>query len=231
MKRMKKKLLALSMTAICISAVAAGTLAYYTSEITVDQNKITSGKIEIDVIDMEGNQAVPLELPDEDGQERKLSIMPGRKIPYAGVAVSNVGSSSAWVRVKATTVITSKDGKKLENKKDSKGNYYIKYVLNEDWKAIGEEQDKDIVYYYTKSLEGKNDPSNPNETETVTSHLIEGIEVSPEMGNEYQGCTITIEVQAQAVQSKNNPLKDGMDYNEIPGWPEQMPLYDTAKEE
>lgn len=59
MKRMKKKLLALSMTAICISAVAAGTLAYYTSEITVDQNKITSGKIEIDVVDGEGTHVTP----------------------------------------------------------------------------------------------------------------------------------------------------------------------------
>ena len=39
------------------------------------------------------------------------------------------------------------------------------------------------------------------------------------MGNRYQNSTITISVQAQAVQTANNPIPDGKDVTAVKGWP------------
>ena len=46
---MKKKILALSMVAICMSVVAYGTLAYYTASETAE-NVITSGNVGIELL-------------------------------------------------------------------------------------------------------------------------------------------------------------------------------------
>lgn len=221
MKRMKKKLLALSMTAICISAMAAGTLAYYTSETTI-HNTISSGKIEIDVLDVEGSDAMPLTVKEDD-KEQALKIMPGKEIPYRGVAVSNIGSSPAWVRVKATTVIISKDGTELSNKIDGTDEYVIQYKLSENWI-----DGQDGFYYYKYPV---NSSSVENEA-SVTDHLIQGIKVSPKMGNGYQGCEVHITVSAQAVQSKNNMPESG-NVTDVKGWPDSdsTATNDTAKEE
>ena len=47
---MKKKILALSMVAICMSVVAYGTLAYYTASETAE-NVITSGNVGIELLE------------------------------------------------------------------------------------------------------------------------------------------------------------------------------------
>ena len=39
------------------------------------------------------------------------------------------------------------------------------------------------------------------------------------MGNEYQGCTVTVSIQAQAVQAKNNEIPVGGSILDVNGWP------------
>lgn len=222
MKRMKKKLLALSMTAICISAVAAGTLAYYTSEVTVSQNKITSGKIEVEIAAEDGN-GTHVTLP-----EKLNGIMPGKTMDYDSVVVENTGTSPAWIRVQASTEIIE-NNPAAENLLPSiapDGKFVVAYTLNQDW------IDGNDGYYYYKY------PVNPNEK---TSMMIDEITINSSIGNDYKGCTISINVSAQAVQSKNNLPDDGAkELNEgncrtVRGWPAssrpEVLTDNTAKEE
>lgn len=220
MKRMKKKLLALSMTAICISAVAAGTLAYYTSEITVDQNKITSGKIEIDVVDGEGTHVTP---PDTLN-----GIMPGKTVNYDSVIVENTGTSPAWIRVQASTEIIADNlaAKTLLPSIAPDGKFVVTYKLDQNW------IDGNDGYYYYKY------PVDPKEQ---TSMMIDEITINSSIGNDYKGCTISINVSAQAVQSKNNLPDDGAkelnegNFKTVRGWPAssrpEVLTDNTAKEE
>lgn len=220
MKRMKKKLLALSMTAICISAVAAGTLAYYTSEITVDQNKITSGKIEIDVVDGEGTHVTP---PDTLN-----GIMPGKTVNYDSVIVENTGTSPAWIRVQASTEIIA-DNLAAETLLPSiapDGKFVVTYKLDQNW------IDGNDGYYYYKY---------PVDPEEQTSMMIDEITINSSIGNDYKVCTISINVSAQAVQSKNNLPDDGAkelnegNFKTVRGWPAssrpEVLTDNTAKEE
>ena len=64
-------------------------------------------------------------------------------------------------------------------------------------------------YYYTEPLAGGAD----------TASLIETVHFAAEMDNRYQDCTIELSVEAEAVQSKNNPIPAGKDVTKIPGWP------------
>jgi hypothetical protein len=72
-----------------------------------------------------------------------------------------------------------------------------KWVLHDGW------------YYYT-------DVVNPGET---TPYVFSHVEiVGSEIDNNYLGKTLTLTVEAQAVQSENNPITDGNTYT-ASGWP------------
>jgi predicted ribosomally synthesized peptide with SipW-like signal peptide len=86
---MKRKLLILSVLVICIATLAAGTLAYFTSEGTA-HNVITTGGVEIAV----------QEWADEGRPFEDLTgIMPGMTVTKIA-EIRNTGASEAWVRVK-----------------------------------------------------------------------------------------------------------------------------------
>ena len=65
--------------------------------------------------------------------------------------------------------------------------------------------EKDGYYYYTKVLK-------PGE---VTAPIFTAVTFKPEMGNEYQNATATVDVSAQAVQTANN----GTSALTASGWP------------
>ncbi len=70
---------------------------------------------------------------------------------------------------------------------------------------------KDGWYYYTGVV-------NPHETTPNVFSCVEMI--GSKIGNEYRAKTLSLSVQAQAVQSENNPITDG-DTTTANGWPEQ----------
>ena len=128
---MKRKLLILSVLAICIATLAAGTLAYFTSEGTA-HNIITTGGVEITV----------REWADEDRQtpfEDLTGIMPGMTVTKIA-EIKNTGVSDAWVRVKVEKSIQLQG----EGTPDTG---LVELALNTtDW------TERDGYYYYNKAL-------------------------------------------------------------------------------
>ena len=181
---MKKKLLILSLAAICLAITAIGTLAYLTSEGTA-HNVITTGGVEIAV----------QEWADEDKQtpfEDLEGIMPGMTVTKIA-EIKNTGASDAWVRVKVEKNI------KLQGEGTSDTGLVELTLNTADW------TEKDGYYYYTKVLK-------PGE---VTAPIFTAVTFKPDMGNEYQNATATVDVTAQAVQTANN----GATVMDAQGWP------------
>ena len=181
---MKRKLLILSVLAICVAILAAGSLAYFTSEGKA-HNVITTGGVEIAV----------QEWADEDKQtpfEDLEGIMPGMTVTKIA-EIKNTGASDAWVRVKVEKNI------KLQGEV-TPDTSLVELTLNTaDW------TEKDGYYYYTKVLK-------PGE---VTAPIFTAVTFKPDMGNEYQGATATVDIVAQAVQTANN----GETVMDAKGWP------------
>lgn len=181
---MKRKLLILSVLAICIATLAAGTLAYFTSEGKA-HNVITTGGVEITV----------QEWADEEKTkpfENLTGVMPNTTVTKIA-EIKNTGASDAWVRVKV-----EKNIKLQGDGKPDTG--LVELTLNTaDW------TEKDGYYYYTKVLK-------PGE---VTAPIFTAVTFKPDMGNEYQNATATVDVTAQAVQTANN----GATVMDAQGWP------------
>ena len=171
---MKRKLLILSVLAICIATLAAGTLAYFTSEGKA-HNVITTGGVEITVQEWADEEKTK---PFED----VTGIMPGMTVTKIA-EIKNTGASDAWVRVKVEKNI------KLQGE-GTPDTALVELNLNlTDW-TLGE----DGYLYYNKALK-------PGE---VTAPIFTAVTFKADMGNEYQNATATVDVSAQAVQTANN---------------------------
>lgn len=171
---MKRKLLILSVLAICIATLAAGTLAYFTSEGKA-HNVLTTGGVEIAVQEWADEEKTK---PFED----LTGIMPGMTVTKIA-EIKNTGASDAWVRVKVEKSI------KLQGE-GTPDTDLVELNLNlTDWT-----QGKDGYLYYNKVLK-------PGE---VTEPLFTAVTFNVTMGNEYQNATATVDVVAHAVQTANN---------------------------
>lgn len=171
---MKRKLLILSVLAICIATLAAGTLAYFTSEGKA-HNVLTTGGVEIAVQEWADEEKTK---PFED----LTGIMPGMTVTKIA-EIKNTGASDAWVRVKVEKNI------KLQGE-GTPDTALVELNLNlTDW-TLGE----DGYLYYNKVLK-------PGE---VTEPFFTAVTFNVTMGNEYQNATATVDVAAQAVQTANN---------------------------
>ena len=181
---MKRKLLILSVLAICIATLAAGTLAYFTSEGKA-HNVITTGGVEITVQEWADEEKTK---PFED----LTGVMPNTTVTKIA-EIKNTGASAAWIRVKVEKSI------KLQGE-GAPDTGLVELALNTaDW------TEKDGYYYYTKVLK-------PGE---VTAPIFTAVTFKPDMGNEYQNATATVDVTAQAVQTANN----GATVMDAQGWP------------
>lgn len=192
---MKKKLFVLAVAVIILAGMATGTLAYYTASSRA-HNVITSGSIDIDLVETmknENGQIVPYPEKPVGG------IMPGMEHSKI-VNVKNVGEHPAWVRVKVTKSI------KVDGKSQDDSVLTLDFNTN---KWIYE----DGYYYYKDILDPKATTAEPLFT-TVNF-------AGEEMDNDYQNATIEIGVQAQGVQSQNNPIPagEGKDVTDVKGWP------------
>lgn len=171
---MKRKLLILSVLAICIATLAAGTLAYFTAEGKA-HNVITTGGVEIAV----------QEWADEEKTEpfKDLTgVMPNTTVTKIA-EIKNTGASDAWVRVKVEKNI------KLTGDGTPDVSMVQLDVNTTDWTDGG-----DGYYYYNRALQ-------PGE---VTVPIFTSVTFQAAMGNEYQNAQATVDVLAQAVQTANN---------------------------
>lgn len=191
---MKKRIVALAVSAICLATIASSTLAYFTDEQHV-HNILTSGGISIQVVEtMQGEGDTMVEFP----KEGLRGIMPGTVVSKT-VQIQNTGANEAWIRVKVDSSIIDADGKNLAlNLQD--GTAVIAYDVLDGWKLGA-----DGYFYYEK----------PVPVQTLTTPLFETVRFAPKMGNEYQNCTANIVISAQAVQTANN----GVAVMDASGWP------------
>ncbi|MBD8987691.1 MAG: hypothetical protein EGR01_01555 [Clostridiales bacterium] len=171
---MKRKLLLLSVLAICVATLAAGTLAYFSADGTA-RNVITTGNVSIAVEEWANADKTQ---PFED----LTGIMPGTTVTKIA-EVRNTGEADAWIRVRLTGDIRlTGDGTPDPS--------LVKPDLNTtDW-TLG----LDGYLYCNKAIR-------PGET---TAPLFTCVTFDAGMGNEYQNATATVHVAAEAVQTANN---------------------------
>lgn len=185
---MKEKIISLCLL-ISLGAISViGTSLTYLTDDDKASNVITSGGVDIKIIEKtEGSDGTLIDFPEKglDG------IMPGTNASKI-VSVKNIGSAEAWIRVEIDISVTSADGEELP-KYLNIGNKSIPIIcpdIGDDW-FIG----SDGYYYYLK----------PVAEDASTSNLMERVSFAPQMGNEYQNCTVTLTISAQAVQAAHNP--------------------------
>lgn len=194
----KKKIASLAMVAALFAIAAAGTLAYYTDAV-IAHNVITTGAIDITLNDKTLQSGVLVDFPTEG----ITGVMPSATVSKV-VSVTNE-AADAWVRIRLEERIVARDGSELPAVlADGTLAYMLNLVEGSGW-CLG----SDGSWYYTMPLG----------THKTTEVLFDGVTFTPKLGNEYQGCTVYIDVIAEAVQSANNPLPQSGRLEDIPGWP------------
>ena len=173
---MKKKAVLVAILAICLSVLASGTLAYFTTE-AIARNVITTGGVGIDLVEKHiGDDGAVVDFPEEGIS----GVLPGHSVSKI-VTVKNT-EAEAWIRVSVEKAVTAADGSALSAD-------LITFQVDETkW------LEKDGYYYYRT----------PVATGESTDVLFDEVLFSGEMGNEYQGCKTEIIVSAEAVQAANN---------------------------
>lgn len=172
---MKKRLLILSLLAVCISLCIGGTMAYFTATGKAT-NVITSGNIKIE-----------LEETDGEGQPfRDVSnILPGMEVDKI-VNVKNTGDNACWVRVKVNKDIRLATAATPDTPDPS--------LVTIDFNTT-EWTEKDGFYYYNEKLEPGAMTKAP---------LFKKVSFDKTMDNRYRNSKANIIVTAQAVQTDNN---------------------------
>lgn len=171
----KKRILTLSVIAVCLAILATGTAAYFVAEQTV-YNVITTGYLYMDLVEeTETGKPWPA--------EGITNVVPGVEVGKV-VYVKNRGTVSFYTRILVETQITPAPGVTAELNPE-----YVRFEVNKDYW-----QEKNGFYYYYREL-------NPGEK---TEPLFTSVTLAPEMGNEYMNASAEVHVLAQAVQSKNN---------------------------
>lgn len=234
---MKKKLAIVAAVVAVASLAAYGTLAAFTAEETA-HNIITAGSVQIELLDKTlppdedpvdpgfnvdpvtpeatdevdpgfvhpGADAI-LEMPNfNDVYPYGMPVMPGT---YASkvVAVQKLDDSAdCWIRIQLTPAIQWADGE--DHMSHPMEVVHLDLNLGDgDYQWT---QGEDGWYYYNSPLTA----DEPFTTALFTSVHFDG----PAMGNDYQNSTFTITVDAQAVQSDNNPAPED-DVTAVAGWP------------
>jgi len=182
---MKRKLLALAVVTICLAIIASGTLAYFTAEETA-HNVITSGNINIEIVETQRDVETGTEIPYPD--EPLGGIMPGQSVSKIVTVKNKEESAKAWIRVMVNVTGQFADGTTIMPDQLK----VISFEPNETYWGFDEEEG----YFYHKA---------PVDSGKQTAPLFKEVKFAPEMGNEFQNCTVYIDVNAEAVQYDNNP--------------------------
>ena len=198
---LKRLVTAVTAIAAVIALTAGGTLAYFSASERA-HNVITSGGVDIELVEKTYDESGKL----VDFPEGGLSgIVPGSVVDKI-VTVENSGASDAWVRIAVDRAFVNEDGASLHD------------VMTLDtpsgegaaWQLV-EDEDGSEWWYYVKPL--KAGESTSPLFNTVTFH-------KSAMDNAYQNGTAEINVSAQAVQYANNGDGPGETVFDANGWPE-----------
>lgn len=172
--------------------VLGGTLAWFTADVKAPPNMFTTGTVNIEI--------------DEDLDDHPNDWAPGIT-KKKEVSVKNLGSLPVLVRVQLTPVWGSMDdGEDFSEDQELSIDNVIFNVNREDWVESGD------WYYYKGVLEPKGEPKDE------TPLLLYSVTLDGKLtDNGYQGKTLKIYVNAEAVQAA--PIEAALDawrLNELP---------------
>lgn len=179
-KSVQISLLVLSLAALLI---IGGTMAWFTATAEPVTNEFTAGTVEIEIIDVY-NEVDNWNPGDCTSKE---------------VGLKYTGSKKAYVRVKFD-VAWAKEGSESELPITN-----IRYKRNGDeFQTVAGMFGEDWVYnegwYYYKGIVEPDTWGEENPLMLIDHVCLDG----EDTGNEYQGATLTINVEAEAVQASNN---------------------------
>ena len=188
---MKRRLMLSGTIAAVLAILALGTLAYFTVEGRAT-NVITTGTVALTLT--EEGEGTPL----ESGTGMVFAnVMPGQVVSKQPI-VTNAGTEEFYARVKVDIhIVPAPGGEALSADLVQPG------INTETWLDGG-----DGWYYYAGAVA----------PDTAVSPF-GTVSFAPGMGNEYQNCTVTLSIQAQAVQVKNNPIPLNGSVLDVQGWP------------
>lgn len=191
---MKRKLVLTSAVVLILALLAAGTFAYFTKDARAT-NVITTGTIDITLNDeIRGGEKT-------DTGWTLSGVMPGQAVEKT-VSITNNGSAEAWLRVQLAVRVTV--GGEEMPLTFGDGQSVLQFETGDGWLA------QDGYYYYR----------NATKSGDTTGELFHGLQLNPLLPNAYQGCTVTVDVLAQAVQVKNNNVyltADGAEFKDADG--------------
>ncbi len=188
---MKRRLMLSGAISAVLAILALGTLAFFTAEGRAT-NVITTGTVALTLTEEGEGEAL------ESGTGMVFDgVMPGQVVSKQPI-VANAGSEEFYARVKVDIrIVPAPGGEALSAELVQPG------IDTQAWLDGG-----DGWYYYVGAVAPGAEVS-PFGTVTF----------APEMGNEYQNCTVTLSIQAQAVQVKNNPMPADGTVLDVQGWP------------
>ena len=172
----------ISLVFVTVMFYSASTFAFFTKDSNSDANMISSGSLDMDIVEMTDAGEVTMPL------ENEMRMLPAATVPKI-VKVRNLGTLPISVRVKIDVSIDKDESELPENWRE-----LIHYDFNLDDEATEAVEGlwvyRDGYYYYTL----------PVESGKVTTALFESITFSSDMGNEFANSKISITVTCQATQ-------------------------------
>lgn len=193
----KKRIICTSCLIMLVAIIGYQTFAYFTAESTTT-NVISTGYVEMELYEEIKADGVNWEfIPIGE----TVSIMPGDVVEQKAY-VTNTGSEDFYARVSAEVLVVDANGETLSADAVSLNIDTDNWVLDEDgW------------YRYVDVVPVGETTANPLFTE---------VSFSTAMDNSYIGCTITIVVGSQSVQSKYNEydIENGETVLDVQGFPE-----------
>ena len=183
---MKRKITLIAAMALIVSLIGLGTLAFFTDSEEA-RNVITAGNIDIELYDLDENEE-PFPANGIGG------VMPGDDVAKL-VFVENTGDHPAFVRIRLTKAIEEAEGVEADLNFD----HITLNIDTANWTLVGD------WYYYNNILA----PGG------FTTALFTEVSFGAALGNDYMNAVVTIDVEAQGVQSANN----GTTATAAAGWP------------
>lgn len=193
---MKKKLFLVAAIVICVAILASGTAAYFTAVGTA-RNVITSGAVDVQIEEWQKTDEGLVPYPTDE----PVLIMPGSVVSKI-VQVKNLEAES-YIRAKFNVSVTFANVPAGEQPPVLEPGVIQVPVNEENWIRV----EGDDEWWYYKGTVEEGAVTEPLFTEVVFS--------GPKMDNDYQNCTVDVDVEVQAVQAANN----GSSVAEAAGWP------------
>lgn len=171
---------------LTVVAFSAQTYAYFTDSESSAENKIQSGNLDIDTVEVKGGENVVTSAGES------LKFAPGSEVDKI-VKIKNSGTLPVYIRVKIDVSIDKDESSLPANWRE-----LITFNITLDDPATANVEGpwilKDGYYYYRVPLEKA----------LLSEALFTTVTFSPEMGNQFTNSEITVTLTCQATQSDFN---------------------------